>query len=52
MPPDLKKQLASGGKLVIPIGNEIWRIEKISEEDFKIDKFPGFIFVPFVVDQK
>lgn len=49
IPQALKDQLAMGGKMVIPVNNQIWYVEKISNEDFKIEKFPGFVFVPFVV---
>jgi protein-L-isoaspartate(D-aspartate) O-methyltransferase len=48
VPESLKKQLAVGGKMVIPILNAIWYLEKIGENEFKIEKYPGFAFVPFV----
>jgi len=48
IPLALKKQLVIGGKMVIPIMNGIWYIEKRGEDDFHIEKFPGFVFVPFV----
>jgi protein-L-isoaspartate(D-aspartate) O-methyltransferase len=48
VPEALKKQLLIGGKMVIPVDNEIWCLEKKSEKDFNIEKFPGFAFVPFV----
>lgn len=48
IPPALKKQLAVGGKMVIPVMNGIWYIEKKGEDDLYIEKFPGFVFVPFV----
>jgi protein-L-isoaspartate(D-aspartate) O-methyltransferase len=48
IPSALKEQLAIGGKMIIPIANSIWSVEKKGEEDFNIKKFPGFAFVPFV----
>jgi hypothetical protein len=34
--------------MVIPVMNGIWYIEKKGEDDLYIEKFPGFVFVPFV----
>ncbi len=44
----LKEQLKVGGKMVAPINNEIWFIEKKGPKEFNIEKFAGFSFVPFV----
>ncbi|EKD58708.1 MAG: hypothetical protein ACD_56C00064G0002 [uncultured bacterium] len=49
IPVALKKQLAIGGKMVIPVNNQIWFVEKEGEDVFRIEKFPGFAFVPFVI---
>lgn len=48
IPEAFKQQLAIGGKMVIPIKNEIWCVEKKAENNFKTEKFPGFVFVPFI----
>jgi protein-L-isoaspartate(D-aspartate) O-methyltransferase len=48
VPIALKQQLAVGGIMVMPIGNELWKLEKKAENDFDIKKFPGFVFVPFI----
>lgn len=48
IPQKLKEQLLIGGKMVIPINNSIWYIEKKSNEDLHIEKFPGFSFVPLI----
>ncbi|HPN54515.1 MAG TPA: protein-L-isoaspartate O-methyltransferase [Candidatus Moranbacteria bacterium] len=48
IPPALKQQLVLGGKMVIPVNNSIWYVEKKSEDDFHIEKFSGFAFVPFL----
>jgi len=48
IPKDLKKQLAIGGRLVIPVKSSIWTLEKISDKDFREEEYPGFAFVPLV----
>jgi len=48
LPKDLKKQLAVGGRLVIPIKDSIWMFEKKSDKIFHEEEYPGFIFVPLV----
>lgn len=53
-PPEaLKKQLAIGGRMVLPLGRpdqsqDLVVIEKTGEDDFKDKRYPGFIFVPLV----
>jgi protein-L-isoaspartate(D-aspartate) O-methyltransferase len=51
IPDKLKNQMVLGGKMVIPIRNSIWYVEKKAENDFYIEKFPGFAFVPFVSEK-
>src|SRR4030042_6288125 len=48
IPKELKKQLAIGGRLVIPVKSSIWMIEKISDKDFQEVESPGFAFVPLI----
>lgn len=52
VPEPLKQQLKIGGKLVIPLnvrnGQEMQRWTKISDEEFKVERFDKFRFVPFV----
>jgi len=52
VPVALKEQLKTGGRLVIPVGGEnrqeMMVIIRISEEEFKIEKHGGFIFVPLL----
>jgi len=51
VPQPLLDQLAVGGRLVIPIGGvrqEIVLVEKIKENEYKEQRFPGFTFVPLV----
>lgn len=45
---ELKDQLKIGGKIVIPIHNDIWYLEKKGEDNFYKEEFPGFSFVPLV----
>jgi protein-L-isoaspartate(D-aspartate) O-methyltransferase len=48
MPNELKKQLAIGGRLVIPVKDSIWMVEKKSEKVFHEEEYLGFVFVPLV----
>ncbi len=48
IPEVYKKQLALGGKMVLPIYNSLAYIEKRGEDDFYIERFPGFVFVPLI----
>ena len=52
VPVNLKKQLAVGGRLVIPVGDKktqtLQIITKISEEGFKTQEVPYFAFVPLI----
>lgn len=48
LPQELVGQLAVGGIMVIPIGNDIVKIKKISQKKITKEKHPGFIFVPLV----
>lgn len=49
LPLELINQLKIGGKLVIPIKNDILEITKTSDKDYKRTTHPGFIFVPLIV---
>ena len=48
LPNELLSQLKIGGKLVIPVKNDILEISKISNIKNKIIKHAGFVFVPLV----
>lgn len=50
IPQALKDQLKVGGKMVIPVRNSIIYLEKESEDKFYKEEFPGFTFVPFIMD--
>jgi len=51
MPLELKQQLAIKGRLVIPIKNSIWLVERQSQDKFLEQEFYGFSFVPLVSKQ-
>ena len=42
----LQDQLKIGGRLVIPVDNQIWQVTRKSEKDFQKEVFPDFVFVP------
>ena len=52
VPPSLKKQLAVGGKLVIPVGDKVSQklkiVTKIDEDKFETLDIPEFVFVPLI----
>lgn len=52
VPVSLKKQLAVGGRLVIPVGNKQTQILKIvqktGEDEFEVVDIPEFAFVPLI----
>jgi protein-L-isoaspartate(D-aspartate) O-methyltransferase len=51
VPPALKDQLKVGGKMVIPVHNDIWYLEKRGADEFYKEEFPGFAFVPLVQER-
>lgn len=52
IPQELKQQLKIGGKLIVPVGDtqrqEMCEIIRVSDEDFKLIKHGGFVFVPML----
>jgi protein-L-isoaspartate(D-aspartate) O-methyltransferase len=50
MPPALKNQLATGGRIIIPLKGGILKVDRISKAEFKEEFFPGFAFVPLIKD--
>lgn len=45
---ELIAQLKTGGVMVVPVGHDILKIEKYSNTDVRIKKYPGFVFVSLV----
>jgi protein-L-isoaspartate(D-aspartate) O-methyltransferase len=52
IPKALKDQLKIGGKMVIPVRNDIWYLKKNGEDDFYKEEFPGFSFVPLIEENQ
>lgn len=48
VPQALADQLAPGGKMVIPIRNAIWLVEKDTQGKIHTEPFEGFSFVPLM----
>jgi protein-L-isoaspartate(D-aspartate) O-methyltransferase len=52
VPPSLKKQLAIGGRLVIPVGDKVSQklkvVTKITDNEFDTIDIPEFVFVPLI----
>lgn len=51
VPDALKKQLGEGGVLIIPVGEEVqymYRITRVSESDYREEMLDAFRFVPFL----
>ncbi len=48
LPQELVDQLKVGGKMVIPVYEDILEITKKSKSDLDIKKHPGFVFVPLL----
>ncbi|MDP3043428.1 MAG: protein-L-isoaspartate O-methyltransferase [bacterium] len=53
VPEKLLKQLKTGGRLVMPIGRQyesqdIVAVDKIGENKYNKERYPGFIFVPLI----
>jgi len=46
IPQAWQEQVKPGGKIVSPIKESIWLLEKTSDSQFKKQEFPGFLFVP------
>ncbi len=52
VPAALKEQLKTGGRMVIPVGNdtrqEMLVITRIANDEYKTEKHGGFVFVPLL----
>lgn len=48
LPEKLIKQLKVGGKMVIPVNNDVLEIEKDSSSKYSARAHPGFVFVPLL----
>lgn len=52
IPAELIDQLRPGGRMVIPIGNAILKIEKTDTGETKEERFEGFVFVPLIHEER
>ncbi|KKU51245.1 MAG: Protein-L-isoaspartate(D-aspartate)O-methyltrans ferase [Parcubacteria group bacterium GW2011_GWA2_47_10] len=52
IPDEWKRELKPGGKILAPVGNSLKLFSKISDSKWVEQEFPGFVFVPFVRDEK
>lgn len=50
IPKTWKKQLKIGGRIVAPVGNSIYLLEKTGLDEFSERHYFGFSFVPLIVD--
>jgi protein-L-isoaspartate(D-aspartate) O-methyltransferase len=48
IPKELFDQLKIGANLVIPVRNSIFKFQKVSEDDVKMQEYEGFAFVPLI----
>lgn len=48
LPKDLLDQLKTGGRMVIPVKNSIFVIDKTGQKTYEQQEKPGFAFVPLV----
>ena len=48
LPEELVSQLKIGGRMIIPIGHSIWKIDKVSKKEIKSEEYYGFSFVPLI----
>ncbi len=48
LPTELLDQLKVGGKLVIPVNNDILEITKSTEDSYETERHPGYVFVPLL----
>lgn len=46
-----KEQLKIGGRIVTPVFQSIWVLDKISEGEFRKQEYFGFSFVPLISDK-
>lgn len=51
IPKVLVKQLKKNGTMVIPVGNDIYKIKKKSDGSLKLERHEGFSFVPLTEKQ-
>jgi protein-L-isoaspartate(D-aspartate) O-methyltransferase len=48
IPKELLAKLNIGGTLVLPVGETLVKVTKVSENEVEEEEYPGFVFVPLV----
>ena len=51
IPQDMRAQLAVGGRLVVPVGNDtqdVVVLMRLSDQEYDEERYPGFSFVPLI----
>lgn len=48
VPKELIAKLNIGGTLVLPVGESVVKVTKVSDNEVDEEEFPGFVFVPLV----
>jgi protein-L-isoaspartate(D-aspartate) O-methyltransferase len=48
LPKELLRQLKIGGRLVVPVKNSIYVIDKTHKDIYESREYPGFVFVPLI----
>lgn len=48
VPDDLRRQLKTGGRLVVPVQDDIVVLTKTSETDWRTETHTGYVFVPLI----
>ncbi len=49
--PDIwRRQLKIGGRIVAPVNDSIWLIEKTEKNIYRETEYPGFVFVPLITN--
>ena len=48
VPEEWRRKLKIGGRMVYPKNRAIYKEIKVGDNDFNVEEFPGFVFVPFI----
>lgn len=51
VPPELLEQMGDDGILVMPVDHSIMCVKKMPGEKYLFEEYPGFVFVPLIVEE-
>ncbi len=51
VPPELLEQLDDDGILVMPVEHSIMCVKKLKGDKYLFEEYPGFVFVPLIVEE-